>query len=165
MHLLISKLSHSCSDNGLFPVWWLAITETIAGSYLIDTKGTNFIQISISIKVQTFSVIKTYLKMSSAKWRPFCFDQYIDREKLFLQWCIKIIIINWISFYLQLPDNLPSQEDRATYLGEWSVSTLFARIDSMTDWLTNLLNGWLIACLPACLPARLPVCLPHSLTH
>ena len=37
---------------------------------LIGPLGTNFIEIVIGI--QAFSFKKMHLKMSSAKWRPFC---------------------------------------------------------------------------------------------
>ena len=47
-----------------------AIIWTNAGILLIGPLETNFIDILVGI--QTFSVKKMHLKMSSAKWRPFC---------------------------------------------------------------------------------------------
>ena len=58
------------SDNGLSPGRRQAIIWTNAGILLIGSLGTNFSEISIGI--QTFSLRKMHLKMSSAKWRPFC---------------------------------------------------------------------------------------------
>ena len=47
-----------------------AIIWTNAGILLIGPYETNFSEILIGI--QTFSFKKMHLKMSSAKWRPFC---------------------------------------------------------------------------------------------
>ena len=58
------------SDNGLSPVRCQAIIWTNAGILLIGPLGTNFSEILIGI--QTISFKKMHLKMSSAKWRPFC---------------------------------------------------------------------------------------------
>ena len=46
------------------------IVWTNAGILLIGPWGTNFSETLTSIR--TFSVKKIHLKMSSAKWRPFC---------------------------------------------------------------------------------------------
>ena len=69
-HICIGKLSIIGSDNGLSPGRRQAIIWTNAGILLIGPLGTNFSEISIGI--QTFSFKKMHLKMSSAKWRPFC---------------------------------------------------------------------------------------------
>ena len=58
------------SDNGLSPGRRQAIIWTNAGILFIGPLETNFIEILIGI--QTFSFKKMHLKMSSAKWRPFC---------------------------------------------------------------------------------------------
>ena len=47
-----------------------AITWTNADKLSIRLLGTNFSQIRIEIR--KFSFMKMHLKMSSAKWRPFC---------------------------------------------------------------------------------------------
>ena len=57
-------------DNSLSPGQCQAIIWTNAGILLIGPLETNFIEISIGI--QTFSFKKMHLKLSSAKWRPFC---------------------------------------------------------------------------------------------
>ena len=69
-HICGSKLSIIGSDNGLSPGQRQAIIWTNAGILLIGPWGTNFSEILIGI--QTFSFKKIHLKMSSAKWRPFC---------------------------------------------------------------------------------------------
>ena len=61
-HICVDNLTIIGSDNGLSPGRRQAIIQTNA--------GTNFSEILIWI--QTFSFKKMHLKMSSAKWRPFC---------------------------------------------------------------------------------------------
>ena len=69
-HICVSKLTIIGSDNGLSPGWRQAIIWNNAGILLIRHLGTNFNE--ILIKILTFSFIKMRLKVSSAKWRPFC---------------------------------------------------------------------------------------------
>ena len=59
------------SDNVLPPFRRQAIIWTNAGILLNGLLGTNFNEIVIKIFC-TFSFKKMHLKMSSAKWRPFC---------------------------------------------------------------------------------------------
>ena len=68
--IFISNLTIICSDNGLSPGQHPAIIWTSVGILLIGPPRTNF---SASlIWIQIFSFKKMYLKMSSAKWHPFC---------------------------------------------------------------------------------------------
>ena len=69
-HISVSKLTIIGSDNGLSPDRRQAIIWTNAGILLIWTLGTNFTE--ISSEIHAFSFKKMHLKMSSAKWRPFC---------------------------------------------------------------------------------------------
>ena len=69
-HLCVSKLTSIASDNGLSPGRRQAIIWNNAGILLIGPLGTNFSE--ILIEIQTFSLKKICLKMSSAKCRPFC---------------------------------------------------------------------------------------------
>ena len=69
-HICVGNLTIIGSDNGLSPGRRQAIIWTNAGILLIGHWGTNFSEILIGI--QTFSFKKMHLKMSSAKWRPFC---------------------------------------------------------------------------------------------
>ena len=69
-YICVSKLTIIASDNGLSPGRRQAIIWTNDGILLIWPLGTNFSEISIGI--QTFSFKKMHLKISSAKWRPFC---------------------------------------------------------------------------------------------
>ena len=69
-HICVRKLSIIGSDNGLSPGRRQAIIWTNAGILLIGPLEANFSEILIGI--QTFSFRKMHLKISSAKWRPFC---------------------------------------------------------------------------------------------
>ena len=64
-HICVGKLTIIGSDNGLSPERRQAIIWTNAGILLIGPLGTNFSD--ILIEIQTFSLKKTRLKMSSAK--------------------------------------------------------------------------------------------------
>ena len=69
-HICVSKQTIIGSDNSLSPGRRQAIIWTNAGILLIRTLGTNFSEILIEIRI--FSFKKMGLKVSSAKWRPFC---------------------------------------------------------------------------------------------
>ena len=69
-HICVGNLTIIGPDNGLSPGRRQAIIWTNAGILLIGPWGTNCNEILIGI--QTFSFKKMHLKMSSAKWRPFC---------------------------------------------------------------------------------------------
>ena len=69
-HICVSKLTIIGSDNGLSPGRRQAIIWTNAGILLIEPLGTNLSEILIGIQILSFK--KMRLKMSSAKWRPFC---------------------------------------------------------------------------------------------
>ena len=69
-HICVGNLNIIGSDNGLSPGRRQAIIWTSAGILLTGLLGTNFSEIIIGI--QTFSFQTMHLKMSSAKWRPFC---------------------------------------------------------------------------------------------
>ena len=69
-HICVGKLTIIGSDNGLSPGRRQAIIWTNTEILLIGPLGTNFSEILMVI--QTFWFKKMHLKMSSAKWRPFC---------------------------------------------------------------------------------------------
>ena len=69
-HICPSKLTIIGSDNGMSPGRRQAIIWTNAGILLIGLLGTNFSETLIEIHI--FSFKKMRLKVSSAKWRPFC---------------------------------------------------------------------------------------------
>ena len=69
-HICVSKLTITGSDNGLSPGRRQAIIWTNAGILLLRILGTNFRE--ILSEIHAFSFKKMHLKVSSAKWRPFC---------------------------------------------------------------------------------------------
>ena len=69
-HICVGELTIIVSDNGLSPGRRQAIIWTNAGILLIGPYGTNFSE--ILIEILTFSFTKMGLKVSPAKWRPFC---------------------------------------------------------------------------------------------
>ena len=68
--ICVDNLTIIGSDNGLSPGRRQSIIRTNAWILLIGPLGTHFSEILIGI--QTFSFKRIYLKMSSAKRRPFC---------------------------------------------------------------------------------------------
>ena len=69
-HICVNKLTTIDSDNGLSYGRRQAIVWTNDGISTIGPLETNFSENLIGI--QTISFNKMRLKMSSAKWRPFC---------------------------------------------------------------------------------------------
>ena len=69
-HICVGNLTFMGSDNGLSPGRRQAIIWTNAEILLIGPLGTNFSE--ILIEIPTFSFKKLRLRVSSAKWRPFC---------------------------------------------------------------------------------------------
>ena len=68
--ICVGKLTIIGSKNGLSPGRRQAIIWTSAGILLIGHLGTNFSE--TFIRIHTFSFKEMHLKLSSAKWRPFC---------------------------------------------------------------------------------------------
>ena len=79
-HICVSKLTIIGSDDGLPPGRRQAISWTNAGILLIRTLATNFSE--ILSEIHAFSYKKMHLKMSSAKWRPFCLGLKMLRDYL-----------------------------------------------------------------------------------
>ena len=69
-HICVGNLAIIGSENGLSPSRRQAIIWTNAGILLIGPLETNFSE--ILIEILTFSFKKMRMKVSSAKWRPFC---------------------------------------------------------------------------------------------
>ena len=69
-HICVVNLIIIGSDNGLSPGWCQAIIWTNAAILLIGHLWTNFSEILIEIR--RFSFENMCLKVSSAKWQPFC---------------------------------------------------------------------------------------------
>ena len=76
-HICVSKLTIIGSDNGLSLGRRQAIIWTNAKILLIWTLGTNFSE--ILSEIHAFSLKKMHLKMSYAKWRPFCLGLNVSK--------------------------------------------------------------------------------------
>ena len=99
-HICVGKLTIIGWDNGLSPGRRQAIIWTNAGILLIGTLGINFSKISNEIRI--FSFKKMGLKVSSAKWRPFClgFNVLKPHQLGWRQWvqptCQKYILMRQV---------------------------------------------------------------------
>ena len=106
-HTCVGNLTIIASDNGLSPGRRQAIIWTNAGISLIGPLGTNFSE--ILSEIITFSIKKMYLKVSSAKWHPFCLglnvlthwplsDVVVIAQvyflNLFTNWCFEHLLWN-----------------------------------------------------------------------
>ena len=124
-HTCVTKLNIIGSDNGLSPSRRQAIIRTNAGILLIGTLGTNFSE--ILSEIHTFSFKKMHLKMSSAKWRPFCLG-------------LSVLIITWgnadlYQWHMQVLQGL----DVLTLYG---LVMPYGDIDHGQYWLRQWLAAW-----------------------
>ena len=94
-HICVSNLITIGSVNGLSPGRRQAITWTNAGILLIGPLGTNFSE--ILIQIPTFSFKKMRLKVSSAKWRPFCLGLNVLKGKPGVDW--QLVGWEWFQAY------------------------------------------------------------------
>ena len=74
-HICVSKQTIIGLDNGLSPDRRQAIIWTNAEILLIRSLGTKYSEILSAI--HAFSFKKINVKMSSAKWRPFCLGRNV----------------------------------------------------------------------------------------
>ena len=77
-HKCVSSLYITGSDNGLSPGRHQAIIWTNAGILLLGPLGANFSE--NLIEILTFSFTTMWLKVSSAKWWPFCLGLNVLRH-------------------------------------------------------------------------------------
>ena len=100
-HICVGKLTVIGSDNGLSPARRQAIILTNSVILLIGLLGTNFSEILIGI--QTFSFTKMHLKMSSAKWSPFCLGLNVLKLKVaILAWFLPAVLTTTILVYFKV---------------------------------------------------------------
>ena len=102
-HICVGKLTIIGSDNDLSPERRQAIIWTNAGILLIGPLGTNFSE--ILIEIQTFSLKKIRLKMSSAKCYSFRLGlNVLNPQHSFNSGHTSIFCL--IHFYVRLRDNV-----------------------------------------------------------
>ena len=89
------------SDNGLLSIAHHDIIWTNAGLLSIGPSGTNFSE--IWIKIQNFSFMKTHLKISSAKWWPFCpgGDELAQSCTIKTAWILYNFILRFIFYFMR----------------------------------------------------------------
>ena len=133
-HICVSELTIIGSDNGLSPGRRQAIIWTNDGILLIEHLGTNFSEILIGI--QTFSFKKMHLKMSSAKWRPFCLGLIVLRgaNAGVIIWCNipAVIICWWCGYFCRICRKASRTEKQIVYVlygieimfEHWKISNL-----------------------------------------
>ena len=152
-HICVGNLTSIGSDNGLSPGRRQAIIWTNAGILLIGPLWTNFSE--ILIEIPTFSFKKMRLKVSSAKWRPFCFGLNVLIVSAFYEvhWVIQSIDWNWIhinasnyitrhwSTSLQSSCWLWRQLYRCTLL-KMSISVRYKKSDTIFEWVYKIVSIW-----------------------
>ena len=117
-HIWVRNLTIVGSDNGLLPGRRQTIIWTNGWILLIGPLGTNFSE--ILIRIQTFSFKKMHLKLSSAKWHPFCLslnvimlvaDDLVLLLLTYINWdyhmdkCIHIFCVLWLLTYTAVDRN------------------------------------------------------------
>ena len=106
-HICVSRLTITGSENGLSPGRRQAIIWTNAGILLIGPLGTNFC--GNLIEILAFSFKKMRLKVSSAKWRPFCLGLNVLTKKTHRLLGARLLYIHW-SYH-----SLPLKQRRVLY--------------------------------------------------
>ena len=92
-HICVGNLTIIGPDNGLSLGRCQAIIWTNAEILLIGPRGTNFSEILIGI--HKFSFKKIHLKMSSAKWLPFCFGLNVSTNGIFQMKVTTALWMDW----------------------------------------------------------------------
>ena len=94
-HICVGNLAIIGSDNGLSPERRQAIiwTKSNAGILWIRPLGTNFNE--ILIEILTFWFMKMRLKVSSAKWRPFCLGLNVLIKYIYIK---QFICWSWVEY-------------------------------------------------------------------
>ena len=144
-HICVGNITSISSENSLSPDRRQAIIWPNAGILLIKPLGTSFNE--MLIEILTFSFMKMRLKVSSAKWRPFCLGLNVLKE-VDLQ-TIPVNIVKWT------PHKSSTRFDPLTPVMGFSVNVKYALIPVVQDTcpvgqvFLNRLNyalgrGWII---------------------
>ena len=140
-HICVGNLIIIGPDNGLSPGRRQAIIWSNAGMLLIGPWGTNFSAILIGIQTSSFK--KMHLKISSAKWRPFCLGLIELNQRLMDFYCTIAQISSWLLCFLFVVCSWPYPVSVImTILERWflsrimlSMSHLFLHGNCCSFWL------------------------------
>ena len=138
-HICVSKLTIIGSDNGLSPGRRQAIIWTNARILLIRPLGTNFNE--ILLEILAFSFIKMRLKVTSAKWRPFCLGLNVLYDIWRLFWWI-YLDAKHMTKYLQMKHiDIRQLEHQGMEMEYIKIrSTIFRRIYNHVERLISILS-------------------------
>ena len=132
-HICVGNLTIIGPDNGLSPGRRQTIIWTNAGILLIGPWGINFSENLISI--HTFSFKKIHLKMSSAKWRPFCLGLLTEAILTSHWW--GSVAITWEQFHREWPAIILYNEfENYTF----KITVTFPR----GQWVNQSVDSWLL---------------------
>ena len=98
-NISVGKLAIIGSDNGLSPGRRQAIIRTNAGILSIGSFGRNFNK-EILIEILAFSFKKLHLKMSYAKWRPFCLGLNVLTDLVCIFCSIDMCLLDMLKWQL-----------------------------------------------------------------
>ena len=147
----VNFLPKECSSwvAKIFKTYFVINIWTNAGILLIRPLGTNFSE--ILIKIHTFSFKKMHLKMSSAKWRPFCLGFSELNKRQFQVWSSsprpnqdKVVgvphhddVIKWKHFprYRPFVRGIQRSPVNSPHKGQWRRALVFSMICAR-------INGW-----------------------
>ena len=147
----VNFLPKECSSwvAKIFKTYFVINIWTNAGILLIRPLGTNFSE--ILIKIHTFSFKKMHLKMSSAKWRPFCLGFSELNKRQFQVWSSsprpnqnKAVgvphhddVIKWKHFprYRPFVRGIQRSPVNSPHKGQWRRALVFSMICAR-------INGW-----------------------
>ena len=130
--------------------WRQAITWTNADILSIGPLETSFSE--IRIKIQNFSFTKMHLKISSGKWRPFCFSLNVLSSTL---WYTALVTLWMPTTYITSPSMFPQMSQYFNrHMVDFIVSSRRCPSTSTDTWLISLLvptdvpalqhpHGWL----------------------
>ena len=139
-HICVGKLTIIGLDNGLSPGRREAIILTTAELLLIRHLGTKLSE--ILIEIQNFSFTKMHLKISSAKWRPFCLGPNVLKHMcLHVSYSIVLLVDKLLPYHKNensvQPQYKPSRYPSNLNAGfsNFFINTLRARQDDFSQTL------------------------------
>ena len=137
IHICVSNLTITGSDNGLSPGQRQGIFWTNVGILLIGPFGIYFSE--IIIKINTFSFKKMPLKLSSWKWQPFCLGLNVSTHI-----CISNLTIRWWLVTWFAPSHYLNKGWNSNYQEHISVK-------SLSKFIHFLSRKCIVKCQPFCL--------------